>query len=106
MLMAIEKGINVPVNLGSGLGVTIKQLVEMIVKFIPEVPVKIIWDKSKPKGDRKRLMDITRAKNLLGFKPIVSLEQGIKETIDWYVKNKHVLNKRYNAFYEFSHRNL
>lgn len=106
MIMAVEKGVNIPVNLGSGSGVTIKQLVEMIVKFIPEGPVEIVWDKSKPKGDRKRLMDTSRAKKLLGFKPTVSLEQGIKETIDWYLKNKHLLNKRYNAFYEFNHRNL
>ncbi len=100
MMIAVEKGINVPINLGSGSGVTIKQLVETIVKFLPEGPVPIVWDKSKPQGDKRRLMDMTRAKKLLGFKPIVSLEQGIGETVAWYVKNKDLLNKRYNVFYE------
>ncbi len=100
MMLAVEKGINVPVNLGSGTGVTIKQIAEAIVNSLPNGPVKIVWDKSKPKGDAKRLMDIKRAKKLLGFKPTYSLEKGIKETIEWYVKNKGNLDKRYNVFYE------
>lgn len=100
MMMAMEKGVNVPVNLGSGRGVTIKQIAETIAKFVPGSPIKIVWDKTKPAGDKKRLMDTTRAKKLLGFKPIVSLEQGIKETIVWYLKNKDQVNKRYNVFNE------
>ena len=100
MILALEIGVNVPVNLGSGKGVTIKELAETIAKFIPDGSVKIVWDKTKPKGDKKRLMDMSRAKKLLGFKPIVSLEEGIKETIDWYLNNKDFLDKRYNVFYE------
>ncbi|QQG40407.1 MAG: NAD(P)-dependent oxidoreductase [Candidatus Levyibacteriota bacterium] len=100
MMLAIEKGINVPVNLGSGAGVTIKEIAEVIAKNVPGGPIKIIWDKDKPKGDAKRLMDMKRAKKLLGFKPIYSLEQGIKETIAWYLNNKDLLNKRYNVFRE------
>ena len=100
MMLAIEKGVNVPVNLGSGTGVTIKELAEVVAKLAPGGPVKIVWDKTKPKGDKKRLMDTTRAKKLLGFKPIVSLEEGIKETVDWYLNNKDLLNKRYNVFHE------
>ena len=99
MLLAVERGVNVPVNLGSGTGVTIKEIAETIAKLVPG-GVKIVWDRSKPKGDAKRLMDMKRAKKLLGFKPKVSLEQGIKETIEWYMKNKKNLNKRYNVFYE------
>lgn len=100
MLLAVEKGANVPINLGSGTGITIKKLAETIAKNIPNGPVKIIWDKSKPKGDAKRLMDTKRAEKLLGFKPKYSLEDGIKETIKWYIKNKDILDKRYNVFYE------
>ncbi len=100
MMLAMEKGVNIPVNLGSGTGVTIRQIAQAIAKLVPGGPIKIVWDKSKPMGDKKRLMDTTRAKKLLGFKPIVSLEQGIKETIDWYLKNKSLLNKRYNIFNE------
>lgn len=103
MMLAVEKGVNLPVNLGSGTGVTIKELAETIAKLIPGGPIKIVWDKSKPKGDAKRLMDMKRAKKLLGFKPTVSLKQGIKETIQWYLKNKNDLDKRYNVFYEGTH---
>lgn len=104
MILAVEKGINVPVNLGSGSGITIKEIAETITRLIPGGPVKIVWDKTKPKGDKKRLMSMMLAKKLLGFKPNVSLEQGIKETIDWYLKNKSLLNKRYNVFNESKSR--
>jgi GDP-L-fucose synthase len=100
MILAIEKGVDVPVNLGSGTGITIKELAETIARLVPGASVKIVWDKTKPKGDKKRLMDTTRAQKLLGFKPLTSLDQGIKETIDWYLANKNLLNKRYNVFYE------
>jgi GDP-L-fucose synthase len=100
MMIALEKGITMPVNLGSGTGVSVKQIAETIAKFVPGAPIKIIWDKNKPTGDKKRLMDVTRAKKLLGFTPIVSLEQGTKETIEWYLKNKSIINKRYNVFNE------
>lgn len=100
MMLAIEKGVNVPVNLGSGKGITIRELAETVAKLVPGGPIKIVWDKSKPIGDKKRLMDTTRARELLGFKPMVSLEQGIKETMEWYMGNKSLLNKRYNVFYE------
>lgn len=100
MMLAVERGINVPVNLGSGRGVTIKQIAETIAKSVPNGPIKIVWDRSKPKGDAKRLMDTKRAKKLLGFKPKYSLEKGIKETIDWYIKNKNKADERYNVFYE------
>ena len=100
MLLAVERGTNVPINLGSGSGVTIKEIAEIIAQNIPSGPVKIVWDTSKPKGDAKRLMDTTRAKKLLDFKPKYSLEKGIKETINWYLKNKDKKDKRYNVFYE------
>lgn len=100
MLLAVEKGVNVPINLGCGTGITVKQLAETIAKFVPGEPTKIVWDKTKPKGDKKRVMDMTRAKKLLGFECQYSLEDGIKETITWYLKNKDVLNRRYNSFYE------
>jgi len=100
MMLTLEKGVTQPINLGSGTGVSIKQIAETIARFLPDGPVKIVWDKSKPMGDKKRLMDTTRAKKLIGFKPDVSLEQGIKETIEWYLKNKALVNKRYNVFNE------
>ena len=75
-------------NIGSGTGISIKELVEVIVKNLPEdKKVKIKWDTSKPSGDKIRVMNVDRAKSL-GYNPSISLEQGIKETIDWYRNEK------------------
>jgi GDP-L-fucose synthase len=102
MMLAVEKGINEPINLGSGAGVTIKQVAEAVAKNVPNGPLKIVWDVSKPTGDKKRLMDMSRAKSY-GFECQVSLEDGIKETIDWYLKNKDQISNRYNAFTDKHH---
>jgi len=97
MMMAVEQGINEPINLGSGTGVTIKQVAEMVAKHTPGGPIELVWDTEKPKGDAKRLMDMARASKY-GFKCEVGIEQGIKETIDWYAANRGDADKRYIAF--------
>jgi len=102
MMLAVEKGINEPINLGSGTGVTIKQIADIVASNIPGKPVEIVWDITKPKGDAKRLMDMTRA-NSYGFAPHISIEDGIRETIEWYVKNSGTVENRYNAFTEKAH---
>jgi GDP-L-fucose synthase len=102
MLLAVEKGINEPINLGSGTGVTIKEISEIIAKNVPGGPIDILWDTTKPKGDAKRLMDMTRAKSY-GFSPKIKMEEGIIETIKWYQENQGKMAERYNAFTEASH---
>jgi GDP-L-fucose synthase len=97
MLMAVELGINEPLNLGCGSGVNIREVAEIIAKNVPGKPVDIIWDKTKPSGDAKRLMDMTRSSSY-GFKPEISLEAGIKETINWFIENKADADNRYIAF--------
>ena len=99
MLRALEfcPGAEKPINLGSGTGHSIKNLVKMITNNLNPKP-KIVWDTSKPSGDKKRLMDISRAKSLIGWEPKVSLDEGIEKTIDWYQKNKKDIDKRYNVF--------
>ena len=99
MMLALEKGLGQPINLGSGEGVSIKKLVEIVVSNMKTKP-EVVWDTSKPTGDKKRLMDITRAKTLLGFEPAVSIEDGIKEVMEWYEGNKDIADKRYNVFTE------
>lgn len=96
MLVALEKCPGYPINLGSGQGVSIREIVEIIVSNLDEKP-EISWDTSKPSGDKKRLMDISRAESL-GWKPEISIEEGIKEVMDWYKENKDIVNKRYNVF--------
>jgi len=98
MLLALDKGIGQPINLGSGVGVSIREVVEIIVSNM-EIKPKVVWDTSKPSGDKKRLMDISRAKDI-GFQPTVSIEEGIKEAVDWYRENRDIVNKRYNVFTE------
>lgn len=102
MLLAIEQGINEPINLGSGTGVTIRDIAEIVAANVPNAPVKLLWDTSKPSGDAKRLMDMTRAHGY-GFKSEISIEQGIKDTISWYVNHRDEVNNRYNAFTELAH---
>lgn len=102
MMLAVEKGINEPINLGSGTGVTIKQIAEIVAQNVPQGPVELVWDTTKPAGDAKRLMDMTRAASY-GFTPQISIEDGIKETIEWYLKNQHDVGNRYNAFTEKAH---
>ncbi len=96
MMLAVEKGINEPMNLGSGTGITIKQVAEAVAKVTGK---ELVWDITKPKGDAKRLMDTTRAKSH-GFETQVALEDGIRETIEWYKANKDVAAARYNSFTE------
>jgi GDP-L-fucose synthase len=102
MMLAIEKGINQPINLGSGTGVTIKQIADIVAANIPSGPIDIIWDTNKPKGDAKRLMDMSRAQDY-GFTPEISIEDGIRETIQWYAENRASVENRYNAFTEKVH---
>lgn len=98
MLLALEKGANcTPINLGSGKRTTIKELVETIIKYIPNPP-SIRWDKSKEAKQKVRLMDTTRAQKMIGFEATTPLSEGIKETIDWYLKNAMDVDKRYNVF--------
>jgi GDP-L-fucose synthase len=96
MMMVMEKGCGQPVNLGSGVGVTIRRIVEVIVGNLKAKP-EVVWDTSKPSGDRKRLMDMSRARSI-GFEPQISIEQGISEVMDWYGKNRGEVDKRYNVF--------
>lgn len=92
MMMAVEQGINEPINLGSGTGVTIKQIADIIAGDVP-----IVWDTSKPSGDAMRLMDMARASSY-GFKCSVSIEEGIRQTMAWYEINREKAGNRYNAF--------
>ena len=74
------------VNLGSGRTYSIRELVETLNSFID---FKYIFDASRPTGVRKRLLDITLAKETLGYNPSTTLEQGLKITWQWFLKNPH-----------------
>ena len=99
MMMTVERGINIPLNLGSGDGVSIKEIVHQIVKHLDDGR-EVIWDTTKPSGDALRLMDMTRAKEMMNFQTKISLSDGIRETMDWYKSNKKTAEERYNVFTE------
>jgi len=82
-----------PINLGSGRGISIKELVETLVDLMPE-EIEVKWDSSKPSGDRIRILDTNRAKALLSFVPRVNLEEGIKKTMEWYKNNKFIASRK------------
>jgi len=98
MLLALQHADGRPINLGSGAGFTIKQLVETICACVPNAP-DITWDISKKAGDAIRIMDIERARNI-GYTPSVSLHDGIKETIEWFLEHRDSIDKKYNVFHE------
>lgn len=84
MLEALEKApSNYPINLGSGAGVTIRDIAETVVKIVrPEL--RINWIPSGPVGDPVRVMSIERARKVLQFTPRTSLAEGLAKTNNWY----------------------
>jgi len=87
MIHMVENQVTEPVNLGSGDGVTIKEVADIIASYFQ---LDIEWDETKPMGDSKRLMSTERAESL-GFTPQTSLENGIVKTIQWYKEYNSVL---------------
>jgi len=85
------------VNLGSGSGVSIRELVETLRSFLD---FNYVFDTSKPSGFPKRVMDISLAKKLIDYNPTTSLLDGLKETWDWYLKNQDEYLKKKNYFKE------
>ena len=83
MIHMVENEVTEPVNLASGTGVTIKDLAFIICEYFD---IGLSFDESKPNGDMKRLMSTKRAESY-GFKPQVSLKEGIIRTIKWYEEN-------------------
>ena len=75
-----------PINLGSGKEISIKALVNLICRLM-DFKGEIRWDVSKPDGQPRRLLNVLKAKKEFGFKAEMSLEEGLRKTIDWYLKN-------------------
>jgi len=75
-----------PVNLGSGMEISIKDLVELICKMM-DFKGRIRWDTSKPDGQPRRCLDVSKAEKEFGFRAKTPFEEGLKKTIDWYYKN-------------------
>jgi GDP-L-fucose synthase len=98
MIQVIEKNINIPINIGSGKGTSIKNLVETIVssKYIKNKP-SIIFDNSQTSGDKIRILDTSLA-NKHGISCNKNLKEGIDLTLGWYLSEKHSIKGKYNYF--------
>ncbi len=72
-----------PVNLGSGKEITIRALTELIVR-LTGFKGEVRWDGSKPDGQPRRCLDVTRAREAFGFEAKTGFEEGLRRTIGWY----------------------
>jgi len=78
-----------PVNIGAGFEVTIKELAEKIARHTG-FGGEIRWDSSKPDGQPRRRLDISKAKEYFGFEAKTSFDEGLKATIEWYKVNRKI----------------
>jgi len=84
MILAIEKyPVPDPINLGTDEEITIKELVKKIID-LSGMKSRIVFDTSKPDGSPRRNSDNRKAKEKLNFTPRLSLDEGLKKTIEWY----------------------
>ena len=82
-------------NLGSGMGYSIKELVETLQSFLD---FNAFFDTHKPSGFPKRVMDISLARDIIHYDPSTSLAQGLKETWEWFVDHREEYLKKKNYF--------
>ena len=87
MLAAERYNGSEPVNLGSGIEISIKNLAELVARGTG-FGGQILWDTSKPNGQPRRALDTSRAEKYFGFKANVSFEEGLRQTIAWYRENR------------------
>lgn len=81
-----------PVNLGSGREISIKDLAELIGR-LTEFKGRFVWDTSKPNGQPRRLLDVSRAEELFNFHAGTDFEEGLRKSIDWYRQHRKELVK-------------
>lgn len=101
VILALHHGTRATfVNLGSGTGVTIRELVETLQSFLD---FEFDFDTSKPSGFPKRVMDISRAREWIGYNPSTDLKTGLQETWNWFMGHKDEHLKKKNYFREAAH---
>jgi GDP-L-fucose synthase len=78
-----------PVNLGSGFEISIRDLAEL-VRRLTGFEGELVWDTSKPNGQPRRALDISRAEKYFGFRAKTNFEEGLRRTIEWYRQHRPV----------------
>jgi GDP-L-fucose synthase len=77
-----------PVNIGAGFEISIKALAEKIA-VLTGFTGRIAWDTTKPNGQPRRSLDVSRAERLFGFKAATGFDEGLKHTVEWYLRATH-----------------
>jgi GDP-L-fucose synthase len=83
ILVAEKYNESEPINLGTGVEISIKDLAEKIIELMG-VNVSIEWEQEKPNGQPRRCVSFSKAENEIEFKPKITFEQGLKTTIEWF----------------------
>lgn len=85
-----------PVNLGSGMEISIHELAELIAKIVGYRGT-ILFDASQPDGQPRRCLDTSRAEAWFGFQARTRFDEGLRRTIDWYLANRDEIGERVTA---------
>ena len=85
-----------PVNLGAGWEISIRELAGLIAEHV-RYEGEIIWDATKPNGQPRRKLDVSRAQELFGFEAMVPFEEGIPRTVEWWDTNRSGYDERASA---------
>lgn len=89
----LESGYTEPLNIGTGIGTSIKELSELVARYTGFTG-EILWDASKPDGVGRKVLDVARMKRVLNWQPPTTLEAGLEKTIRWYLANKETADAR------------
>ncbi len=89
----LETDYSEPLNVGTGVGTSIRELSELVARFTG-FEGKIVWDAGKPDGVMRKVLDVSRMKQVLSWSPPTSLEAGLAKTIRWYLANKESADAR------------
>ena len=79
-----------PVNIGYGKSFKIKEIVKIILKAAGHEKAKVKFNQAKPTNIPCRMLDTSKAKRILGFEPVLSIEEGINDTVKWYKKQRAI----------------
>lgn len=89
IVVAMEKYDDVEIlNLGSGIGYTIKEIADMI-KVAVDWDGHFIFDTSRPDGAPRKILDVSRMRSMLDWEPKTSIQEGITKTVEWYIENHY-----------------
>ena len=83
----LKSGCTEPLNIGTGIGTSIKELAELTAK-LTNFRGEIVWDTTKADGVMRKVLDVSKMESVLNWKPPTSLEAGLARTIRWYLENK------------------